>query len=152
MFFRNNIQVAYVIFAAMIIASCMMLVLEFVGMRFFVKLLSIPLYILLPIIMVICVTGSFTATNTIISTWVFVWFGVIGYLLGEFEVPLAPMVLGYVLGTPNELFLFRGLQMTRGSFIPFLRSPIAASVFLVGLIYLVLKIYGFCRSKSLASD
>jgi putative tricarboxylic transport membrane protein len=148
LFFTKNIDLAYLIYAAMIVASFMMLIMEFVGMKIFVKLLSIPLYVLLPIIMVICAFGSFTATNTFFSVWVFFGFGAVGYLLGVLEVPIPPLVLGYVLGSTNELYLFRGLQMTRGSFLPFLKSPICIVILLIGIIYLLCKIFRIYRSYS----
>lgn len=148
MFFQSSIEMVYVIYAAMVVSSIMMLFLEFYGMRLFVKMLATPRYILIPIIMVICVVGAYTATQTIFSMWILLAFGIIGYILSEFKIPLAPCVIGFVLGSPCELYLRRGLQMTRGSFMPFLESGIALGIFIVGALFVCWKIFGaFRKSK-----
>lgn len=148
MFFLNNTQMAYLIFAAMVLASILMLFIEFYGMRLFVMLLAIPRYILIPIVMVICVVGAFTATQTVFSIWVLFGFGIVGYILSEFKIPLAPCIIGYVLGSPCELYLRRGLQMTKGSFWPFFESPIVVAVFIVGVLFVVWKIISAIRKRS----
>ncbi len=123
-------------------AAVMMLILEFFGVRVFVKLLSIPATILLPCVMVICVLGAFSSTSTIFGMWTLVIFGIIGYLFGEFEIPSAPFILGFILGPTCELYLRRGLQLGHGSFLSFFTSPIFNVIFAVGLLFLLWKLFG----------
>jgi putative tricarboxylic transport membrane protein len=147
MFFRTSIDIAYAIFAAMFVAAVLMLLLEFYGLRVFMKMLSIPRQILLPVVMVICMVGAYTATNTIFSMGVLFAFGLIGYVLGEFKVPLAPAIIGFVLGSPCELYLRRGLQLTGGRFLPFLQSPISACIYAVAGLFILWKIFSAVRRQ-----
>ena len=78
--FSNNADLVYTIFISMLVASVLMLVLEFYGMRIFVKLLDIPKHILLPIILVLCVVGAFGLNSRIFDVWTILIFGFIGYL------------------------------------------------------------------------
>lgn len=141
MFFRNNQDVVHVIFLAMILASIMMVVIEFFGIRIFVRALKMPSRILLPVVVMICMVGAFTATNTVFSMWVLFFFGIVGFVFSELDVPLSPLIIGFVLGPICELYLRRGLQLSRGSFIPFITSPISGSVLLVGALFVAWKIW-----------
>ena len=141
--FINSVQVVYGIFVAMLIASFVMLIMEFYGLRIFVKMLSIPKAILLPCVFVLCVVGAYALKNHISQVWACLLFGFLGYAFRQFKIPAAPFILGFILGPMAEVKLRRGLQITQGSFLPFLKSPIAA-VFL-GLAALVV-ILGIAKS------
>lgn len=142
MFFTQHMDVVYCVYAAMFVSAVMMLILEFFGIRVFVKLLSVPTIILLPCVMVICVLGAFSSTSTIFGIWTLVIFGVVGYLFSEFDIPSAPFILGFILGPTCELYLRRGLQMGRGSFLPFFSSPIFDVIFAVAILFILWKACG----------
>ncbi|MBR5641576.1 MAG: tripartite tricarboxylate transporter permease [Firmicutes bacterium] len=148
LFFRTNVRMAYVIFAAMIVASVLMLLVEFFGMRLFTKLLSIPRYILLPAVMVVCVVGAYSATQTVFSVWVLFVFGLIGFLFSEFKIPLAPCIIGFVLGGSCELYLRRGMQMSGGSIWPFFQSPIVIGASVIAVVFVGWKIFSAIRGKN----
>ncbi|WP_102347751.1 tripartite tricarboxylate transporter permease [Bacillus sp. Marseille-P3661] len=133
--FVNNADLVYTIFAALIIASIIMLVIEFYGLRIFIKLLDVPKHILLPIILVLCGIGSFGVNSRMFDVWTLVLFGVIGYLLVLLKFPLPPMVLGFILGPIVETNLRRGLQLSQGSFIPFITQPISGIFILITIIF-----------------
>jgi putative tricarboxylic transport membrane protein len=132
--FTRSGDIVYAIFAALIIANVMMLLVEYLGMRFFVRLLSIPKYILLPVILVLCVVGAFGLNNRVFDAWTVLLFGVVGYALSSFRFPLTPVILGFILGPMVELYLRRGLQMSEGKLHPFILSPIAGIFILIALI------------------
>lgn len=140
MFFITNAATGYIVFASLIVASIMMLIIEFFGLRLFVKLLRVPLRILMPCVMVLCAIGAYASTNTFLSIWVFLGFGIVGFILSELKVPLAPMIIGFVLGPTAESYLRRGLMMSKGSFGPFLQSPIALGFFIVAFVYVAYKV------------
>ncbi|MDR1559573.1 MAG: tripartite tricarboxylate transporter permease [Clostridiales bacterium] len=151
MFFRNNLNTAYAIFAALLISSVMMLIIEMGALRLFVRLLSIPRRILLPIVMVICAVGAYTSTSTIFSMWVLFAFGIIGYMFSVMKLPLPPCIIGFVLGSDAELYLRRGLQMTGGEFAPFLTSSaITICAYSIAALFLAWKIVNGIRKKLLA--
>ena len=137
--FETQASVVYGIFAAMLISSVIMLFMEFFGLRVFVKLLSIPKYILLPCIFVLCVIGAYNLKNNMSQVIACIMFGVIGFAFKKFEIPSTPFILGFILGPLAEQNYRRGLMRTNGDFIPFLTSPISA-VFL-GIALIMILVY-----------
>lgn len=131
--FTNNASVVYGVFAAMIIASIMMLFWAFAGMRLFIRLLRVPKNYLLPVIMVLCMVGAFALNNRTFDVWAILFFGLVGYALQKAKFPLPPLILGFVLGGTFETNLRRGLQVSGGSFMGLFQSPIALVFFAVGL-------------------
>ena len=144
---QNSGDVVYGIFAALLIANVFMALFLFLGMKGFVRLLSIPSYILLPIILVLCVVGAYGVNNRLFDVGALIFFGVIGYLMIKFGFPLTPLVLGFILGPLLETNLRRGLMLSQGDFMPFLTSPIAATFLLITVASLIFAIYKNKKSK-----
>ena len=105
-------------------------------MKMFIKLLRIPLNLLLPIILVMCVVGTFTTNNRLFDVWVFFFIGILGYVLVSNGFPLGPAVLGYILCDTIESNLRTGLISSGGTFAGFFASPMAVCLVLFGLILL----------------
>src|SRR5690606_9231217 len=87
--------------------------------------LRIPPTRLMPVIMVLCTVGAFAIASRVFDIWIMVAFGVIGYLLRAFGFPLAPLILGVVLGPILDANLRRGLLLSGGSLEPFFSRPIS---------------------------
>lgn len=145
--FTHSGNVVYSIFASLIVANIMMLIIEYGGMRGFVKLLSIPKYILLPTIMVLCVVGAIGLNNRVFDAWTVLIFGIVGYALSSFDFPLTPVILGFILGPMVELYLRRGLQMSQGRLYIFLSSPIAALFIIIALVTVTISFIQSFRQK-----
>lgn len=145
--FKHSGNVVYSIFASLIVANFMMLIIEYGGMRGFVKLLSIPKYILLPTIMVLCVVGAIGLNNRVFDAWTVLIFGIVGYALSSFDFPLTPVILGFILGPMVELYLRRGLQMSQGRLYIFLSSPIAALFIIIALVTVTISFIQSFRQK-----
>jgi putative tricarboxylic transport membrane protein len=131
--FQTNGDLVYAIFAALIIANIVMLVMEFYGLRIFVRLLKIPRHYLLPTILGLCVVGAYGVNNRIFDVATILIFGVLGYVMEKFKFPLPPIILGFLLGPIAETNLRRGLMYSQGSFLPFITSPIAAVFLFIAL-------------------
>ncbi len=134
--FKSNAEFVYGIFAACLVANVIMLIMEFFGMRIFVKLLKIPKHFLLPVIMVLCVVGSFAVNSNPFDAQSILIFGLIGYVMNKGKVPLAPAILGFILGPLVETNLRRGLMFTDGSFWAFFTKPIALGFLLAAIVAL----------------
>ena len=134
--FVESADLIYTIFIACILANVVMLVLELGGMRIFVRLLSIPKYILLPVVLVLCTVGAFATNNRIFDAQSIVIFGVLGYLMSKFKIPVAPFILSFILCDLLETNLRRGLMLTQNDFLAFFTHPIAA-VFMVAAVLFV---------------
>ena len=135
--FTNAAPLVYSIFATCIIANIVMLVLELFGMRIFVRLLQIPKYILMPIVLILCTIGAFAANNRMFDAQSILFFGVLGYVMSKVQLPIAPFILSFILGELVETNLRRGLQFTNGSFLAFFKSPIAAGFMLIAFVFIV---------------
>lgn len=145
--FVNSGELVYCIFAAMIVASCVMLVLEFYGLRIFLLMLRLPKYVLMPIVFVLCVVGAYGNSSRIFDVIAIVIFGLIGLFFRYFGIPTAPFILGFIVGPLLENNLRRGLQGTKGDFMPFLQSPIALIFILITVATIVVTSYRELKPK-----
>jgi len=95
---------------------------------------------LMPIIFVLCTVGAFAIASRTFDIWVMLVFGVIGFMLREMKYPMAPLVLGIVLGDILDKNLRRGLVLSDGDPTPFLTRPISLVLWLAVLITIMLSI------------
>ena len=123
--FINSVELVYSVFAACLIANVIMLLMEFFGIRIFVRLLLIPKYYLMPVILVLCAVGAYALNNRLFDVQIIFYFGIVGYLMAKLKLPLAPFILAFILGPLVETNLLRGMMMTDGSFLPFLTRPLS---------------------------
>ncbi len=111
--------------AMVFMATLAMLVFGLLLTKPLLAVLRIPPTRLMPIIMVLCTVGAFAIASRQFDIWVMIAFGVIGYLLRTFGFPLAPLILGVVLGPILDSNLRRGLVLSGGSLEPFFSRPIS---------------------------
>jgi len=139
-------NLVYGIFVAFFIAHFFMLFVQLYGIRLFVRLISVPLYILVPSILVFCAVGSFSIENRFFDIWVLFIFGVLGYFMVKFRFPLAPLILGVILGPIAETNLRRAL-MTNSDYTLFFTRPISVAFLILGVISLLYPFYQRYRRK-----
>ncbi len=135
--FTTSAELVYTIFAACLVANVIMIITEFFGIRIFVKMLLIPKYILMPIIIAMCTVGAYAVANRAFDVQSILGFGILGYLMSKLKMPLAPFILAFILGTTVETNFRRGLMMTDGNYLPFITRPIAAVFMAITCIVLV---------------
>ncbi len=131
--FKNSGTLVYGIFGAFIVCTCLMLIVEYGGIRMFVKVLAVPKYILLPAVLILCIVGTYGTNHSMFDVWTALIFGVIGYFMAKHHFPQAPLILGFVLGSTIEENLIRGLMYTNNNFWAFFESPIAAVFMLISV-------------------
>ena len=122
--------------AMLILAASASLLISLVGVRFQVKILTVPRPLLMPVVFTLCVIGSFAINVRIFDLWVMFLFGVVGYAMRTYNYPAAPLVLGIILGDMVDVNLRRALIRTDGDITPFFTRPI--SLVLVGITLLVI--------------
>lgn len=108
--------------------------------KLLVKVLSVPREKLMPVVYVLCVVGSFTISQRIFDVYVMVFFGLLGYLLREMKYPMAPLVLGIILGTLLDTNLRRGLALTGGDITPFFTRPVSLSLCIISALTIIFSI------------
>lgn len=149
--FNNNPVLMYTIFAAMVLASIGMVVVETAGIPLFVKMLKVPYYILMPIILVFCAIGAYSSNNSVFSIWTLFAAGMLGYILVCGDFPRAPFVLGFVLSSTLEEKFRASMQMGKNSFIAFFKAPVCAVCIFVTIIMLAAIAAGRARSRKNAA-
>jgi putative tricarboxylic transport membrane protein len=116
--------------AMMLLASIGILIYGLVLTRPLLTVLRVPASRLMPAIFVLCTIGSFAIASRAFDIWVMLGFGILGFVLREMKYPMAPLVLGLVLGDILDKSLRRGLVLSDGSLEPFLTRPISLVLWL----------------------
>lgn len=124
--FLQNPQFIYAVFIVFILANILMLPLGWAAIKSGKQLLRVPRNILLPIILMFCVVGSYAMTNSPYGIIVMVVMGLIGWLMEENGIPIAPAILGLVLGEMLEQNFMTSMIKADGSFLMFFERPISA--------------------------
>ena len=123
--FKEQGAMVYTIFVGLLVANIVMLILGLAGIKIFTKIVSIPAYILTPIIFALCIVGSYAINNSFFDVEIMFISGVVGYFMNKLEFPASPIILALILGPMAEGNLRRGLVMSNGSASVFFTSPIS---------------------------
>lgn len=110
LFISQQPTLAYGIFAAYLLAHPIMVVIMAICARFALKVLTVPRSMLFPVVLVLCVVGAYALNNTMSNVYVLLVFGVLGYLMVKTGLPLAPFILGVILGDQIEINLIRSIM------------------------------------------
>ena len=121
----ENPDFVFQVVAMVFMATVAMLVLGLLLTRPLLKVLSVPREKLMPVIFVLCTVGSFAIAGRIFDIQVMLFFGIVGFALREMDYPMAPLVLGIVLGPLLDASFRRGMVLFDGNFFGFLAQPIA---------------------------
>jgi putative tricarboxylic transport membrane protein len=146
MLFRTETALVYGIYAAMIIATILMLLVEYYGIKIFVRILNIPLWYILPVVAVFCMVGAYQDRKEMIDIFLCIGGGFLAFIMNKFDYPVAPLTLGYILGPMVENNLRRGMMLTKYSFAKFFTFPIATTIMAVTVLFVVYNIFSGIRT------
>ena len=124
----ENPQFVYDVVAMMLFATIGILIYGLVLTKALVQVLRVPQHYIVPVIFVLCAVGSFAIAGRLFDVYVMLVFGILGFVLRGFGYPMAPLVLGIVLGDLLEKNLRRALLLSDGDLTPFFTRPISAVV------------------------
>ncbi|MGH7356927.1 MAG: tripartite tricarboxylate transporter permease, partial [Candidatus Rokuibacteriota bacterium] len=140
LFMTQEPRVAYGIFAAYILAHPVMMVLQWLLTRVYLRVVRVPKAMLIPVVLVLCVIGAYALNNVMENVYALLLFGLLGYLLVKFGFPLAPLILGVILGDQIEVNLVRAL-MTDGDPWLFLTRPISGALLALSVASVLLALW-----------
>ncbi|MCD4720528.1 MAG: tripartite tricarboxylate transporter permease [Desulfobacula sp.] len=123
--------------ASMFIGNLVLIVLNLPMVRLLAKILLVPRWILMPLIAILSIVGVYVINGSEFDLILMLVFGVVGFLMRKTGFPLAPLVLGLVLGGLIEVNFRRALTYSYGDFSTFYESPIAIALWLITLASLV---------------
>jgi putative tricarboxylic transport membrane protein len=153
----TNPEFIYQIVAMLVVADMVKLFYGMVLVKPLLWVLLIPRARLMPIVFVLCTVGAFAITSRLFDIWVMLGAGLVGFILRELRFPVAPLVLGIVLGDLLDKNLLRGLVLTGGDISPFFTRPISmalCALTLLGVLWavpgLMPRLMGLFRRRSAA--
>lgn len=142
--FQEQGQVLYPFIFSLFLANALFTIVAFIGLRHLAKVALVPQGILAPVVATLAVIGAFSFRNSVVDIWIMMILGLIGYVLRKTGFPLAPIILGIILGPLAEENLERvmtiasaqgnGLMehfMSRGVTVVFMVLSILALVYSV---------------------
>jgi putative tricarboxylic transport membrane protein len=145
-FIAEEPLIAYSIFIAFFVATFMMIGLQSFMLRVFVLVTRVRMYVLAGVILGFCGIGVFAINNIEFDVWTLVWFGILGFLMRHFGFPLAPMILGVVLGNIAELNLARAMAITT-DISPFFTRPWSLFFFTIAMFSALFPLFQSHRGK-----
>ena len=134
MVFIERPELIYAVFIAFFIANLALLPLGFGAIRLSRQILKIPRRVLMPVILMFCMVGAFAINNTVFGITVMLVLGVVAYLMEENGFPVAPAILGIVLGNMIEDNFMASMIKADGDPLGFFSRPIAATLGIVTII------------------
>ncbi|GHV51454.1 C4-dicarboxylate ABC transporter permease [Deltaproteobacteria bacterium] len=135
--FTEQAAITYAFFGGMLLANIAVLILGFIGARFFIKILSVPTTLMIPLIFCLCTIGSYSIRNSMFDVALMLVFGVVGYFLKKTGFGTAPVVLGMILGPMAESNCRRILQANQGDLMPMFDKPIVVFLFVLSFLSVV---------------
>ena len=127
LFISQNAGLAYGMFAAYILAHGVVLLILLAGVRWMLRIVTVPRSILFPVVLVLCAVGAYALGNAMTTVYLLLASGLLGYGMVKFGFPLAPFILGVILGDQIEINLIRAI-MTDADPWKFVTRPISGTL------------------------
>lgn len=139
MLFLNNPDVFWTFIAAMYLGNLMLLILNLPLVGLFARIAVIRPQILMPIICLICLVGVYSVRNSLFDVWVMIASGFIGFFLIKWKYPIAPFIIGVVLGPTTENSLRQTLLMFKGDISLVANRPLSVTLLVLAAAFLAYK-------------
>lgn len=138
----QNKELVYSVFIGMLVANLLMIFFGLKASRYFAKILDAPYALVGPSIVVLCMTGVYALRNNVMDVVVMMVFGAFGFLLRKLDYPIAPLIIGLVLGPVAEISLRRALMLSGFDWTAIVTRPIAGTLLALSLLSLIYGLYG----------
>jgi putative tricarboxylic transport membrane protein len=151
LFISQHPKVAYGIYAAYLVALPLMVAVIWVGSRAWMRIIMMPKAMLIPIVLVLCVIGAYALGNSMNDVYVLALFCVIGYAMVKARIPLAPLILGVVLGDQIESNMIQAISTDPNAWL-FLTRPISGGLIAASILSIAFAVWQHQREgKRLAA-
>lgn len=146
--FEEHGRLVFGIYGAMIVAAVLMLIVGRIGLVGFAKLTQVPAKIIIPVVTMLCLVGSYLENHSVFAVGLMVAFGVLGYLMHRFDYSRVTFLIGFVIGPQFELSLRQSIILTNGNPLALLHHPVALILALIAFAAAVFFIGSPRRSQS----
>jgi putative tricarboxylic transport membrane protein len=138
--FTQSPEFAWGLISSLFLANILTLAIAMCIIPFLVKILSVPVKLMIPLITVVCFAGSYSATNSMYGVLVMLLAGMAGYILDENKYPIAPMLLAFVLEPMLEFNMRKAFIASQGSVGIFFTRPITLTLMLIFFLLILFPI------------
>jgi putative tricarboxylic transport membrane protein len=138
--FVQNPLFVWTVIGSMYVGNVLLLVLNLPLVGLWARISLIPYKVLGPVVLAVCLVGAYSPRNTMFDVWVALVFGVIGFAMKKADWPLAPLILGFILGDMFESSLRQSLSMSGGSLTIFWQRPVAAVLIACTVVFAILSL------------
>ncbi len=146
LFISQHPKIAYGIYAAYLVALPLMVAVIWAGSRAWIRIITMPKSMLIPIVLVLCVIGAYALSNSMNGVYVLALFCVIGYAMVKARIPLAPLIIGVVLGDQIEANLIQAVATDANPWL-FLTRPISGGLLLASVASIAFAVWQHRREN-----
>jgi putative tricarboxylic transport membrane protein len=144
--FITSANMVYTVFASLFIGIVLMCVVGYIAIKPLVKILDFPEAVVSVYIMLLCFVGALSIRNSISDLWLMVAFGVVGYFFDRIKFPIAPLVLGTILGPLAETSFYTTMISFQNDWTIFFRRPISGVIMALTIIALIVPMFKSFRT------
>ncbi|MBI3524620.1 MAG: tripartite tricarboxylate transporter permease [Betaproteobacteria bacterium] len=145
--FVSSGPMVYAIFASLFVSIIGMCILGYFAIKPLVKVLDMPEPVVSAFVVMFCFIGAFAARNNLSDLYVITAFGILGYLFDKFKFPIAPLVLGSILGPLAESSFMTMMVSENNDWTVLIARPVSATVMVLAVIALVYPIHRQLRER-----
>jgi putative tricarboxylic transport membrane protein len=138
--FITSANMVYTVFASLFLGIILMCIVGYFAIKPLVKILDFPEAVVSVYIMLLCFIGALSIRNSISDLWLMVAFGVVGYFFDRIKFPIAPLVLGTILGPLAETSFYTTMISFQNDWTIFFRRPISGVLMALTIVALVLPL------------
>ncbi|MEO8631225.1 MAG: tripartite tricarboxylate transporter permease, partial [Betaproteobacteria bacterium] len=147
MIFVNNPEIVQAAFGSMLLCNIMVFVLGMLLTRLFVKAMSLPLWILDPMIVVFSYLGVFSIRNSFADVIIMTLFGVLGYVMRRMDIAIGPLMLALVLGPIAEKSFVTAMRLSDTGLGIFVSSPVSTILLILSVLSFFIPLAQRYRTK-----
>jgi putative tricarboxylic transport membrane protein len=147
----NSSAIVYTVFASLYLGLALMCLLGYFAIRPLVRILDLPEAVVSSYVLILCFIGALSIRNNVTDLWLMIGFGVIGYLFERLKFPIAPLVLGVILGPLAEESFMNSMISFGNDWTVFFTRPIAGTIMMFTIATLLLPFVQQWRAKRVAA-
>mgnify|MGYP003587821027 FL=1 len=145
--FQNKPDFVWAVIASMFIGNAILLIMNLPMARMWGYVAAVPAKMLYPAIVVVSVLGAYSVSGSEWDIWIMLIFGVLGFLMKKLDIPMAPLVLTFVLGKMMESSMSQSLLYFKGDFMGFFLRPISGTMLVLAIVLLILAVVAGYKGK-----
>jgi len=145
--FTKQTAEVYTIIAGMILANIVMIALGFLAALSFATLMKVPTPILNTFIVVFCFLGAYALRNDMADVWLTMLFGILGFFMRRYDLPIPPLVMGVILGPMAEQYFLTSMVANANDLTVFVTRPVSAVILLLSVLMVLWPIVKTWRGR-----